>query len=116
MSTFEFVQGFAIAHSIPNFSTNPAIDGKVFRNHVQISVTTGVIARVIPLYTNSRVGIVTTTLPNLPSQGKIIESTGRAGCPNATSGCVERKIRVVKSPPRIPLEFFQYVLFVPKST
>lgn len=73
-----------------------------------ITVANGYIARVIPLYLGSYIGIevVQTTGGTFPDQGKIINSTGIAGG-------TTRKIKYIQGWPKIPNEIFQYVLFQP---
>jgi type II secretory pathway pseudopilin PulG len=68
-----------------------------------ISVTKGLIARVIPLYGSTAVGIEAN--PALPLQGSVISSTG-------TSGQTSRKIRVFKGYPQTYLLYLSYGLFV----
>lgn len=69
-----------------------------------ITVSSGLIGRVIPLYFNTSVGVVGSSA--LPSQGTTITSTG-------TSGTTTRKINVFQGYPEIPSEFFPYNLFSP---
>lgn len=82
------------------------INGKdlYFQNTVPISVSSGLIGRVIPIYQNGAVGIVGSVA--LPSQGSTITSTG-------ISGNTQRKVNVFQGYPEIPAEFFQYSLFSP---
>lgn len=77
--------------------------GKDYNRRITINVTNGFIARVIPIYGNTRIAV---SGNGLPSQGSIIESTG-------TSGKTSRKIKVFKGYPKIPIEFFPYNLFIP---
>lgn len=92
-----------------NISTSSrTIDGINFNRSASIPTTgtinKGLIARVIPHYNDTKFGVVSAT--PLPAQGEIIESTGNAG--NAT-----RKVRVYKSWPKLPIEFFPYGIFEP---
>lgn len=80
------------------------ISGKTFKYRFGGSISNGLIARIVPLYTNTPIGIRSTT--SLPSQGKVIQSTG-------ASGGTERKITYFKGYPQLPVEFFQYILFSP---
>ena len=82
------------------------VSGKTFYYTANISVTSGLLVRIIPLYTNI-VLAVSGGLNALPSQGSIISSSGK-------SGNVERKISVVANYASLPSEFFSYGLFVPK--
>lgn len=77
-----------------------------YQHSFTVNVTNGLIARVVPIYNNSKIAIRTTNF-NLPSQGSNIESVG-------TSGDTIRKITVFKPWPKIPSELFQYNIFVPK--
>lgn len=81
-----------------------SISSKTFQHSYTITVTGGIVARVIPLYYDSELGITSTV--NLPSQGFDIESVGQAGE-------TERKVTVFKGYPRLPSEFFPYNLFQP---
>lgn len=79
------------------------VSGTTFLYSYSIAVTNGLLMRVIPLYNSSVVG-VSGIGRNLPAQGQNIVSTG-------TSGNTSRKITVFKGYPRLPVEFFSYVLF-----
>lgn len=93
----------------PN-SGSYAVQGKNFAYRTpptgsdKISVSNGFIARVIPLYASTSIGVSGTVA--LPSQGGIIKSTG-------SSGGTERKITYFQGYPQLPSEFFQYILFSP---
>lgn len=80
---------------------------QTFNYRAQITVTNGLIARVIPLY---KAGIIGIKGAGLPIQGKIITSTGTAG--NSASQTV-RKISFFQGFDSVPSEFF-YSLFAPK--
>ncbi|MBI3092877.1 MAG: pilus assembly PilX N-terminal domain-containing protein [Candidatus Levybacteria bacterium] len=88
------------------------ISGKTFKYKTSsIGINRGLVARVIPLYANTPVGINTcnsagTSCTALPLQGTIIQSTG-------ASGGTERKITYFQGYPQLPVEFFQYILFSP---
>jgi type II secretory pathway pseudopilin PulG len=71
--------------------------------NVPISITNGLIARVVPLYGSTSVGIEASSA--LPLQGYVINSTG-------TSGGANRKIRVFKGYPQTYLPYLSYGLFV----
>lgn len=92
---------YAAGGATPNVNTNPTF-----------------FVRIIPLYNNAIIGISTCQPSNatgpetgpctpLPTQGKIIQSTG-------VSGGTERKIVLFQPFPKVPSEFLQYLLFVPK--
>lgn len=69
-----------------------------------ITVSSGFLGRIIPLYANSVIGISGNTA--LPSQGTVITSTG-------TAGSTTRKVNVFQGYPEIPSEYFPYNLFSP---
>lgn len=79
--------------------------GKTFYfQSTPISVSSGFLGRIIPLYFNTVIG--TTGNVALPSQGTIITSTG-------TLGPTTRKVNVYQGYPEIPSEYFPYNLFSP---
>lgn len=80
------------------------ISGKNFSYDVTLDINSGLLARIIPLYTSTVVGIRADSA--LPTQGNIIESVGVAGD-------TQRKITVFKGYPKVPTEFFPYLLFSP---
>lgn len=79
------------------------VSGTTFLRSYSIAVTNGLLIRIIPLYTSTVIGVSGVGV-NLPSQGQNIVSTG-------TSEGTSRKITVFKGYPRLPMEFFSYVLF-----
>ncbi len=92
-----------------NFSTPTngtyTVLGQTFNHSFPINnITNGYIARIIPLYANTRLAVSASS--QLPSQGNIIDSVGK-------SGSTTRKIRVFQGWPRIPIEYFPYNLFLP---
>lgn len=97
-----------------NFSSGVDIGGTVlgttfFFRTQDIPITRGRIAKVIPLYGDTKIAVTVggpPPLPSLPPQGKMIESTG-------VSGDTTRKISVFQGFPSIPTELFAYVLFSP---
>jgi len=93
-------------HSTQVALTRSSVLGKDFyyQTDTPISVASGFIGRIIPLYFNSPVGVVGSVA--LPSQGSTITSTG-------TSGTTSRKVNVFQGYPEIPSEFFPYNLFSP---
>ena len=70
-----------------------------FQHGVSIPVTSGIIARVIPIYNSVKVGV--TSSVSIPIQGRIIESIGE-------SGETIRKVQYFSSHPQLPLEIFPY--------
>lgn len=100
--------------SAPNSTAKP-ISQVSFDQAVVIPVTNGLIARVIPLYASTKIGVdlfaagsTTLTLNSPPAQGYLLESTG-------TSGTVTRTLRVFQGYPKVPNEFFTYSLFIPSA-
>lgn len=81
-----------------------SISGKTLYHQKTISVSSGLIARVIPFYANAIIGVVGS--PALPSQGSVVTSTG-------TSGETQRRVNVFQGYPEIPSEYFPYNLFSP---
>lgn len=96
--------------SVVTNNTTTSILGKTFNHSVTIPVSDGIVARVTPLYADTRIAVRGYTSGNvpqdLPAQGSIIESTG-------TAGDASRKVRVFQGYPKLPNEFFSYNLFVP---
>jgi Tfp pilus assembly protein PilX len=68
------------------------------------SINSGYIARVIPLYANTKMAVRSDV--DLPPQGYVVSSTGK-------SGDTVRTVRVYQGFPRLPIEFFPYNLFLP---
>lgn len=98
-----------ISTSSPSFGSS-TIGGVAYNSYTippipPASPGPGIIARVIPLYNDTKVAIGFTGA--LPSQGTIITSTG-------ASGETKRTIQVVKGFPRVPIELFPYNIFLPK--
>lgn len=83
---------------------NNEVKGKRFAFSVIIPATNGILARMVPLYASTPIGVRSDVA--LPSQGQIIESLG-------SSGSTQRKISVYKGFGKIPVEFFPYILFSP---
>jgi Tfp pilus assembly protein PilX len=79
------------------------INGKQLNHSYDLALTNALLARVIPLYASTPIG-VDGNGKNLPSQGQVIESTG-------SSGETQRKVTVYKSYPKVPVAFFPYMLF-----
>ena len=86
-------------------ATGPTpVSGKKFTYAATISsVVNGLVARVVPLYMSSVVGI---TGADLPAQGTLITSVG-------TSGSTQRRINVFQGYPELPAEYFLYNLYLP---
>lgn len=75
-----------------------------FANRVRISLNQGLIARIIPLYASTSIGIEGNS--PFPPQGSVIESVGK-------SGESQHKISVFRGYPKVPNEFFPNLLLVP---
>ena len=83
------------------------IPGVTFNHSANVVITNGFIARIIPLYANTKLAVTSDSPGNtFPSQGYTIESVG-------TSGNTTRKVRVFQGFPRVPIEYFPYNLFLP---
>lgn len=81
------------------------VNGNTFSNSATLpAVASGLVVRVIPLYTGSSVGVIASAI--LPSQGINIDSTG-------DSGGTKRKIKVFRGYPQLPIQYFAYGLFSP---
>lgn len=97
--------------TLVNSSSGGTINGQTFSYSVPIDITKGLVARIIPLYTNSVIGLASftdtteKTVQILPSQGKTITSTG-------SSGPIQRKITYFQGYNTVPSELF-YSLFSP---
>src|SRR5258708_4406403 len=91
-------------------AVNPiTIQGKNFDYSLSVPIPAaapgpGLIARVVPLYSNTAIGVRGSTA--LPSQGKIISSTGAAGT-------TQRKVTFFQGYDSLPTEFY-YSLLSPK--
>lgn len=88
------------------FSSNSggAGSGKAFSH--TISITNGVVARIVPIYGNANVAVTGTS--TIPSQGSNITSTGKSA-----NDTVQRKLSVFRPFSSLPVEFFSYGLFSP---
>ncbi len=81
------------------------ISGRSYQFKSTIAVTSGLIMRIMPLY--SKVQIAVSGNSELPAQGSTIDSVG-------TSGTTSRKIAFFQGYPEVPSEFSPSVLFSPK--
>jgi Tfp pilus assembly protein PilX len=81
------------------------INGVSYAHSYQVSdaIVNGLIMRIVPLYA-STILAVSGNGANLPAQGQLISSVG-------TSGQASRKITVFKGYPKLPVEFFPYMIF-----
>lgn len=102
--------------SVNRFESIPAggrtINGQTFAYKKTISVTSGLIIRVVPIYAATSVGItgcdgVGANCVALAEQGSIIQSVG-------VSNDTQRKIINFTGYPTLPTEIFPFVLFSPR--
>lgn len=100
-------RGDAVANPnpFPTPSSGTIIQGRSFSYKASITITKGIILRVVPLFKNTYVGARVTSGVALPSQGRKIDSTGE-------SGDTQRKITFFRGYPKLPAELFQYILFL----
>ena len=75
-------------------SSQATVGNKTFYFNKDIPVTSGLIARVVPLYSNTPIGARGDSDSPLPQQGSLIESTG-------VSGDTQRKIKVFRGYPKV---------------
>lgn len=88
-------------------SAGGTVQGKTFGHSYTVTgITNGLLMRVIPVYASTTLA-VSGNGTALPSQGQIIQSVG-------TSGGTQRKIVVYKGYPKVPVEFFPFLLFSPQ--
>ncbi|MDE2025014.1 MAG: hypothetical protein KGJ07_00805 [Patescibacteria group bacterium] len=81
------------------------VNGRSFLYQVPISVTAGLIARVIPVYASAVVGASASTL--LPAQGQIVVASGVSG----TAAQIKRQISYFQAWNALPSEYY-HALFV----
>jgi Tfp pilus assembly protein PilX len=98
-------------HFAPPSGGQATVAGKKFYYQATIPVGNGgvaggggLIARVIPLYTDAIMGVNGTN--NFPTQGSVITSVG-------LSGTTQRRVNVFQGYPELPAEYYLYNLFVP---
>jgi hypothetical protein len=90
-----------------SFSTTLAggvVGGNTFAYSADISINSGLLVRVIPLYAGSYIGV---TGLGVPPQGTVITSIG-------SSGGTQRKIISFRGYPKIPDEIYPFLIFSPK--
>lgn len=75
------------------------VESIIFSHSAAITVTNGLLMKVIPIYNSTTIGLSSTA--GLPSQGSVISSVG-------TSGDTVRKVIYFSSFPQTPLELFPY--------
>ena len=84
-------------------TTAQKVSGQQFYYVASVTVNSGLIARIVPLYSSTPIAISADNAPNFPSQGRIITSS-------ATAGTATRKLVFFQGYDSIPSEFF-YSLF-----
>lgn len=82
-----------------------SVKGTTFKYKKIISITSGLIARIIPLYAPSVIGVEGDS--QLPVQGTIVTSTG-------VSDNTQRKIVSFQGYPKIPTGLFPFIVFSPR--
>lgn len=91
-------------------SAGGTVGNKTFNFSTSISITNGIILRIIPLYTNTPIGIKgydnSNNPKNMPAQGRVITSTG-------SYGSTTREVSFFQGYPQLPSVFF-YSIFQPK--
>lgn len=96
--------GFPDAPQKGTFVVNGMNGDKTFNYKAQISVSNGLIARVIPLYHPGAIGVEGL---NLPEQGKLITSVGTAGISGQQ---VVRKVTFFAGHEQLPIQLY-YSIF-----
>lgn len=89
-----------------SISAGGTVLGKSFAFRKSVTVTNGLLLRVIPLYAPTKAAIGN-PLVAFPAQGTMITSTG-------SSGDTQRKITGFREHPKLPVQLFPYVIFSPK--
>lgn len=88
------------------------VAGKQFAFRKTITVSSGLLMRIIPLYSSTIIGVrgcnaSGTGCRTFPAQGKLITSVG-------TSDTTQRKIEGIQENPKLPLQIFPFILFSPR--
>lgn len=83
------------------------IDGQTFAYSATINVTSGLIARLVPIYAGTKMAVSGGAVA-LPAQGKVYTSIGK-------SGGTQRKIVTFRGYPKPPIELYPYLIFSPKN-
>lgn len=84
------------------------INGKTFAYSKTLTISSGLIVRIIPLYSSTDIGIQKgASDPALPTQGTVVTSEG-------ISGNTRRKIVSFRPHPKLPAELFPFIFFSPK--
>lgn len=107
-------EGFLIGGSDKKFAYRMTLD---IKSVLSGKPNKGILVRVIPLYASTRIAVrgcswnaAAASCDQFPLQGKQIDSTGNAGDSRNTQPTV-RRITYYQGYPKLPSEFFQYVLF-----
>lgn len=88
--------------SIPA-SGSYTISGQAFKYQAVLPITSGLFVRVVPLYTDTKIGVQDTLGNTFPTQGQIVTAVG-------TAGTTQRKVSLFQAYESTPTEFF-YTLF-----
>ncbi len=91
-------------NSLSNTQAGGTVGGISYQYSYSISITSGLAARVIPLYASTPATI--TGSIKFPAQGQFISATG-------TAGTTQRKVNYYQAYESLPSEYF-YALFSPK--
>ncbi len=97
--------------SSPTSVSQPIGDVTLYNSTGSIAVSNGFLARVIPLYNSSYIGVNAQSAvgsPALPVQGSIISSIGKSD-----NNTIQRQLNVFQGYPEMPAEFFPFSIFWP---
>lgn len=106
----------AARSSINNFETIPSgggtINNKQFAYRKTVTVASGLIMRIVPIYAATPIAVRGCNATNgncrmLPSQARVITSVG-------TADTTQRKLVVLQENPKIPVHMFPFILFSPR--
>lgn len=106
-ATHYVFDGCAARRNANNFTApvnGGTLNGVTYQNSRTISIGSGLIARITPLYAATPIAVRTTS--PLPAQGDLIESVG-------VSGESQQKISLFRGYPKLPNELFMHILLVP---
>ena len=84
---------------------------KQFPFQKTITVSSGLLLRIVPLYASTSIGVSGCasggTCTDFPAQGRVITSVG-------TSDTTQRKLIGFQNNPKIPIQLFPFIIFSPK--
>jgi len=90
------------------------VSGKSFKYRATITVSQGLLMRVIPIYASAYMAVrkASAADPDLPQQGRVVTASGcTPDCVSA--GSVQRKVVVFEGYPIMPVELFPFSIFSP---